>query len=493
MGVALAPNETQGGVPTTEDQGTTSVSSSQNPTAERRTQSKRILGDYTLGRTIGVGSTSKVVLAQHNITSEKVAIKIKPRANSAQLSEDSQNLPSSIAEKASTDDSREIRTIREAALCTLLHHPHICGMREMIVHQHHYYIVLEYVSGGQLLDYIISHGRLREKVARKFARQIGSALEYCHKNNVVHRNLKIENILISQTGNIKITDLCVANLWDPNSLLTTFCGSHYFPAPELLNACAYTGPEVDVWSFGVVLYVLVCGRVPFDDRSMPALHAKIKRGEVDYPMWLSAECKQLLSRMLVTNPAARATLQEVLNHPWMLRGFDGSPSPHLLPRKALRPILRDQPSSTPSPLDKEVICGMAGFGFGLDSEIEANLLDILRSDDYRKAVETWEWRQDKPDWRPTSTRAWDLQKSYEHGISTSCPSLADPENFCDDPRRIISPNERSKLLSALGYLKKKLFPLKDSSQANMTGPTDFQCSETTLIDANEKECLNPTQ
>lgn len=159
-----------------------------------------------------------------------------------------------------------------------------------------------------MLDYIISHGRLRERSARKFARQICSALEYCHANSIVHRgastsvycsfcqltfpfsleDLKIENILISKSGNIKIIDFGLSNLYSPTSFLSTFCGSLYFAAPELLNAKVYTGPEVDVWSFGIVLYVLVCGKVPFDDQSMPALHAKIKRGQVEYPAWLSA-------------------------------------------------------------------------------------------------------------------------------------------------------------------------------------------------------------
>ena len=193
----------------------------------------------------------------------------------------------SAANAAAKDASKEARTLREAALSRLLHHPHICGMREMIIHQDHYYMVFEYVNGSQMFDYIISRGRLRESVAGKFARQIGSALEYCHKNNIVHRDLKLENILISQTGNIKLIDFGFSNLYDPSNHLETVCGLIYFTAPELLNAKVYIGPEVDVWSFGVVLYVLVCGRVPFGDESMPALRARIKRGLVKYPGWLS--------------------------------------------------------------------------------------------------------------------------------------------------------------------------------------------------------------
>lgn len=204
------------------------------------------------------------------------------------------------------DDNREIRAVREAAIVTLLRHPYICGMRDVIITQGHFYLFFEYVDGGQMLDYIISHGKLREKHARKFARQIISALDYCHRNSIVHRgyftcgiqliaDLKIENILISKSGNIKIIDFGLSNLYSTRSLLTTYCGSLYFAAPELLNAKAYTGPEVDVWSFGIVLYVLVCGKVPFDDQSMAALHAKIKRGYVEYPSWLSTG-KTLLGR-----------------------------------------------------------------------------------------------------------------------------------------------------------------------------------------------------
>jgi len=258
-------------------------------------------------------------------------------------------------------------------------------MREFITHANHHYMVFEFIDGGQMLDYIISHGRLRERAARKFARQIGSALDYCHRNSIVHRDLKIENILISKSGNIKIIDFGLSNLYSPNRHLSTFCGSLYFAAPELLNAKVYTGPEVDVWSFGIVLYVLVCGKVPFDDQSMPALHAKIKRGLVEYPAWLSNECKSLLARMLVTNPSERATLSEVMAHPFMNKGYDGAPESHLIHREALRA----------EELDWDVINAMGGFTFGTPNQIYEELRTVLSSDAYLAAVNGWESKRDK--------------------------------------------------------------------------------------------------
>ncbi|EGN97581.1 hypothetical protein SERLA73DRAFT_92742 [Serpula lacrymans var. lacrymans S7.3] len=398
----------------------------------------RLLGDYTLTKTLGAGSMGKVKLAIHNGTQEKLAVKILPRVHPSTSQPNGSNAtPEAIAKQASKDASKEIRTIREAALSMLLHHPYICGMREMIVHQHHYYMVFEYVNGGQMLDYIISHGRLRERVARKFARQIGSALDYCHRNNVVHRDLKIENILISETGNIKIIDFGLSNLFDPVAHLSTFCGSLYFAAPELLNAKVYTGPEVDVWSFGVVLYVLVCGKVPFDDQSMPALHAKIKRGLVEYPVWLSAECKHLLSRMLVTNPPARASLTEVLEHPWMLRGFSGVPDSHLVHREPLRP----------EELDRQVIRGMKGFEFGSEDDIERRLISVLESEAYQRAVMAWDRKRNG---RNGHSR-W--------GESFSNSSLAiafDGSNSNVHKVDSLSP-KKSKRFSGFDFYRRKLF------------------------------------
>jgi serine/threonine protein kinase KIN1/2 len=311
----------------------------------------------------------------------QVAIKIVPR----QATDEHGNPKDERA-----DRSKEIRTAREAAMVTLLDHPFICGMRDVQRTNYHWYMLFEYVNGGQMLDYIISHGRLKEKQARKFGRQIASALDYCHKNSIVHRDLKIENILISKTGDIKIIDFGLSNLFSPKSLLKTFCGSLYFAAPELLQARQYTGPEVDVWSFGIVLYVLVCGKVPFDDQSMPQLHAKIKRGVVDYPQWLShgksapgpmanlltiADCKSIISRMLVVDPKERATLQEIMNHPWMTKGYNSPPESYLPPREPLQ-----------LPLDPQVIEKMTGFDFGSNAYITDQLTRILDSEEYQAAV-----------------------------------------------------------------------------------------------------------
>ncbi|GAA5875791.1 hypothetical protein JCM16303_003997 [Sporobolomyces ruberrimus] len=398
-------------------------------------RSRRVLGEWQMTKTLGAGSMGKVKLGVSSISGEKVAIKIIPRFTSTAAahrppppppppSEPSSRRPSSasasgttqptqppappleptasfLAKAAAKDQSKEVRTVREGSLSLLLHHPYVCGMREMMIYPHHYYFVQEYVNGGQMLDYIISHGRLRERSARKFARQIGSALEYCHANSIVHRDLKIENILISKTGNIKIIDFGLSNLYSPLSHLSTFCGSLYFAAPELLNAKPYTGPEVDVWSFGIVLYVLVCGKVPFDDQSMPALHAKIKRGQVEYPSWLSAECKHLLSRMLVTVPAQRASLQEVLSHPWVVKGFTSSPAAHIPARTPLRL----------GELDPEVLKGMTGFEFGTAEEIEKNLNEVLSSELYK-----------------ASSRSWEIKKSREAGGMGSGGTYGDYSN-----------------------------------------------------------------
>ena len=217
-----------------------------------------------------------------------------------------------------------------------------------------------------MLDFIVSHGRLKERFSRRFMRQIISSVDYCHQNSIVHRDLKIENILIDKTGQIRLIDFGLANLYSPNSLLSTFCGSLYFAAPELLSAKKYVGPEVDIWSLGVIMYVLVCGKVPFDDSSLPALHAKIKAGIVQYPSFLSEDCTDLLSRMLVVDSCNRATMSEIKNHPWIMQDHDEPPKNFV----ASYPPLVE-------PFDGRVIQGMVGFEFGTSEEIVEKLRSCI--------------------------------------------------------------------------------------------------------------------
>lgn len=327
----------------------------------------------------------KVKLARHNVTNEKCAVKIVPRAAKLYQRAHANDPPFKSAEEAAQrqkefekEVARDKRTIREGALGRLLFHPHICRLYEMVPMTNHYYMLFEYVEGGQLLDYIVSHGSLNEKYARKFARGIALALDYCHRNNVVHRDLKIENIMINQKGDIKIIDFGLSNLYMPKHLLKTYCGSLYFAAPELLSAKPYTGPEVDVWSFGVVLYVLVCGKVPFDDPVVSVLHEKIKKGNVEYPSFISKECVSLLSRMLVVDPSRRATLQEVIQHPWMNKGYEIA-APNYMPKRVPLTL----------PLDPEIIHTIASFDLGLAPLVSEELTNIINSAEYQVSSENW--------------------------------------------------------------------------------------------------------
>lgn len=181
--------------------------------------------------------------------------------------------------------------------------------------------------------------------------------------------------MISRSGTIKIIDFGLSNVFSPQSHLSTFCGSLYFAAPELLDGRMYTGPEVDVWSFGVVLYVLVVGQVPFDDPSMAGMHAKVKQGHVEYPGHLSSDCKGLLQRMLVTHRKQRATMSEVIVHPWMNKGYDAPVENYLPKRKPLQ-----------LPIDMNVVRGMRGFEFGTEKAIKSELEAIITSEAYQSSA-----------------------------------------------------------------------------------------------------------
>jgi len=255
------------------------------------------VGQFILGKNLGIGAFGKVKLATHAVTGHKVAVKILNKAKIKQLG---------MEEKV----QREINILH---LCT---HPHIIRLYEVVDTPSDIFLVNEYVSGGELFDYIVSKGRLSADEARNFFHQIVSGVEYCHFQKIVHRDLKPENLLLDANHNIKIADFGLSNLMRDGDFLRTSCGSPNYAAPEVISGHLYAGPEVDVWSCGVILYALLCGSLPFDDESIPNLFKKIKSGMYSLPTHLSQLARNLIPRMLEVDPMKRITIPEIRLHPW---------------------------------------------------------------------------------------------------------------------------------------------------------------------------------
>lgn len=255
------------------------------------------MGYYEMECTIGKGNFAVVKLATHIVTKTKVAIKI---IDKTQLTED--NLK---------------KIFREIQIMKLLRHPHIIRLYQVMETDRMLYLVTEYASGGEIFDHLVAHGRMNEREARRKFRQIVSAVAYCHSRHVVHRDLKAENLLLDANLNIKIADFGFSNFFTPNSPLKTWCGSPPYAAPELFEGKEYNAPKVDVWSLGVVLYVLVCGALPFDGNTLQSLRSRVLSGKFRIPFFMSTECEDLIRNMLVVESAKRISVEQIINHKWM--------------------------------------------------------------------------------------------------------------------------------------------------------------------------------
>lgn len=176
-------------------------------------------------------------------------------------------------------------------------------------------MVLEY-AGGELFNYIVEHGKLPEDRARQFFQQIVCAVEYCHRHKIVHRDLKPENLLLDENLHVKIADFGLSNIMTDGNFLKTSCGSPNYAAPEVISGKLYAGPEVDVWSCGVILFVLLVGRLPFDDEYIPALFKKIASGQYHIPHSVPSGAARLIKKMLQVSPVSRITIQEIRQDAW---------------------------------------------------------------------------------------------------------------------------------------------------------------------------------
>ncbi|XP_052057796.1 MAP/microtubule affinity-regulating kinase 3-like isoform X3 [Mytilus californianus] len=271
-------------------------------TSSRARSDEPHIGKYRLIKTIGKGNFAKVKLAKHVPTGREVAIKI---IDKTQLN------PSSLQ-----------KLFREVRIMKMLDHPNIVKLFEVIQTEKTLYLVMEYASGGEVFDYLVAHGRMKEKEARSKFRQIVSAVQYCHQKHIVHRDLKAENLLLDGDMNIKIADFGFSNEFVPGNKLDTFCGSPPYAAPELFQGKKYDGPEVDVWSLGVILYTLVSGSLPFDGQNLKELRERVLRGKYRIPFYMSTDCENLLKKFLVLNPTKRASLENIMKDRWNNMGYE---------------------------------------------------------------------------------------------------------------------------------------------------------------------------
>ncbi|KAK3134056.1 hypothetical protein QOZ80_6AG0544480 [Eleusine coracana subsp. coracana] len=264
---------------------------------------KKRVGRYEVGRTIGQGSFAKVKFAVDSETGTAVAMK--------------------VLDKDTILSHRMLHQIkREISIMKIVRHPNIVRLNEVLAGRTKIYIILELITGGELFDRIARQGKLRENEARKYFQQLIDGIDYCHSKGVYHRDLKPENLLLDARGNLKVSDFGLSTLSQKGvGLLHTTCGTPNYVAPEVLSSDGYDGSAADIWSCGVILYVLMAGYLPFEENDLPTLYEKITAAEYSFPYWFSDGAKSLIRRIIDPNPRTRITIEEIRSDPWFKKNY----------------------------------------------------------------------------------------------------------------------------------------------------------------------------
>ncbi|KAI4321454.1 hypothetical protein MLD38_034832 [Melastoma candidum] len=264
----------------------------------------RKVGKYEVGRTVGEGTFAKVKFAQNTETGESVAMKVLDR--------------SAIIRHKMVDQIK-----REISIMKLVRHPYVVRLHEVLASRTKIYIILEFITGGELFDKIVRHGRLNEAESRKYFQQLIDGVDYCHSKGVYHRDLKPENLLLDSQGNLKISDFGLSALPEPGvCLLRTTCGTPNYVAPEVLSHKGYNGAAADIWSCGVILYVLMAGYLPFDELDLTTLYSKIQNAEFSCPSWFPIGAKSVIHRILDPNPETRITIEHMREDEWFKKNYN---------------------------------------------------------------------------------------------------------------------------------------------------------------------------
>ena len=303
------------------------------------------IGQFILGDIIGSGTFGTVRIATHCLTNEKVAVKVLDKVRIL-------------------EEINKTRFEREIKILKLLHHRNLIQLYSVIQNSTTIYLIMEYAEGDELFDYINNKKRLSETEACRFYQQMISGIEYLSKIKVVHRDLKPENLLLDNNHNLKIVDFGLSNVYpiDDNGLLSTACGSPCYAAPEMIQGKKYIGVNVDIWSSGIILYAMLCGYLPFEEKSNDLLYKKITKGEFVTPFYLSDSAKDLLKKVLNVNPERRLDIEGIKNHEW----FNIiNPKPNLSEGLLIEKVV--------IPVDEDILKEMKKFGYKIN-DVRINVL-----------------------------------------------------------------------------------------------------------------------
>ena len=320
---------------------------------------KHSIGNYKLGKTIGEGTFGKVKLAHHRLTNTQVAVKVVDKIYA----------PAVI---------REVETWRR-----LRHHPNIAYLYELMVSESKIYMVMEHVSEGEVFHFIEDHGPIVEQEAKRLFRQLVKAIQFCHDNNIVHRDLKLENVMLDKDVNVKLIDFGFTREYESKSkLLDTFCGSSAYAAPEMISNQKYSGPEADIWSLGVVLYTMICGYLPFDDDNEKRVHDKILNLTYEFPDSISEDAKDLVRSIVKLKPSERLSIPEILKHRWFDSYTPVDEDPSYLERSTSKDSDLSNFITKRSVMEKVLLLHMHHLGFQCQSLLKSlrdNLCDQASS------------------------------------------------------------------------------------------------------------------
>uniref|UniRef100_A0A8D3B4X6 non-specific serine/threonine protein kinase n=1 Tax=Scophthalmus maximus TaxID=52904 RepID=A0A8D3B4X6_SCOMX len=397
------------------------------------------IGNYRLLKTIGKGNFAKVKLARHVLTGKEVAVKIidKTQLNSSSLQK-------------------------------------VVKLFEVIETEKTLYLVMEYASGGEVFDYLVAHGRMKEKEARAKFRQIVSAVQYCHQKCIVHRDLKAENLLLDADMNIKIADFGFSNEFTLGNKLDTFCGSPPYAAPELFQGKKYDGPEVDVWSLGVILYTLVSGSLPFDGQNLKELRERVLRGKYRIPFYMSTDCENLLKKFLILNPSKRGSLEQIMRDRWMNVGHE---------EEELKPYIEPQPDYK-DPRRTDIMLQM-GFS---QEEIQDSLVN-QKYNDVMAAYLLLDYRNSELDEggikpRPGSDVSNINAPSPPHKVQRSVSSNQKPQN-----RRT---TDQGSSYSKRGGQADNRTAAEDSGRKGSSGSSTTKVPASPLVSSDRKKSATPS-